>query len=73
MRNLCKMLSRLSVDRIAKTQEATDLYHQLTIFIDNSRKRSYGVGVLNNPRFWETYFRFYHRYWSTRMEGDEDE
>jgi len=57
---ICKMLSELSVDRIASTQEMTDMYHNLTEMIDGSRKTN--KSFLKNLEFWAEFMRFYYTY-----------
>lgn len=58
---ICKMLSELSVDHIAATQEKTDLYHEITEFIDSCRKTA-RPPFLTDVNFWMLYFKFYDKY-----------
>lgn len=66
MSKLCLMLSGLSVDRIAETQEMTDMYHELTEMIDGSRVTNRRSFVLEDADFWNTYFEFNEAYWDGR-------
>ena len=60
---MCRMLSELSIDRIAETYEKTDLYHEITEFIDKSRRKHSAQYILNSPEFWTLVFRFHDLYY----------
>lgn len=74
---ICKVLSELSVDRIASTQEMTDMYHNLTEIIDGSRKKN--KSFLKELAFWDEFMKFYYTYNSSEdyeinfFDDDEDD
>lgn len=53
---ICRMLSELNVDRIASTEEMTNMYHDLTEIIDGARKKN--TTFIIDTVFWETFFKF---------------
>ena len=63
MSKICKILSKLSVDRIASTAYMADLYHNITEIIDGGRKSGIGLRQLDDFVFWNEIFTFYDAYW----------
>jgi len=58
---VCRLLADLDVQKISASQRLADLYHELRLEVDRSKKEMDGA-FLFSVRFWDLYFEFYDAY-----------
>jgi len=57
---VCRVLADLDVPKIGASCRLSDLYHELRVIVDESKKS--GVSFLHREQFWRLYFIFYEEY-----------